>query len=302
MQRREYLAASAGGFLSLGGCLGESETIEPDVLNSTLTLATSTSTYDTGLIGDLNDGFSARFGVDVNVVAQGTGAALATGRRGDADVVMVHARSLEDEFLLEGYGVNRRDIMFNDFVLVGPDTDPSGIQEMDSVTDAFAAVASSDSLFISRGDNSGTHVKEREIWEAADIEPSGEWYREIGSGMGQVLTQANFESAAYTLSDRGTFLSMRAEINLVIHFEGPVKGGPDRLANPYGIVAVNPAVHENLEYDLAMAYIGFLTSVDGQRIIEDYSVGGQQLFFPQVIAGDPNFEQYVPNEWEPSEE
>jgi len=167
---------------------------------------------------------------------------------------------------------------------------------MESVTGAFDQIANSGSTFVSRGDNSGTHTKELIIWEEARSEPGGEWYREAGAGMGEVLNQANL-SDAYALSDRGTFLSQRSEIDLTIHVQGPIEAGPELLANPYGIMAVNPAVHENVEYDLAMAYIGYLTSPEGQSVIENYTVEGEQLFFPEAVSADPRFQQYVPEGW-----
>ena len=299
MQRRTFLALAGGGATTaLAGCLGDDDDTSAEILDETLTLTTTTSTYDTGLLSEVNDAFEQRFGVEVDAVAQGTGAALETGRNGDSDVVMVHARELEDEFIREGYGMNRRDLMFNDFVVVGPDDDPAGIDGMDAVTDAFATIADTEVVFVSRGDNSGTHAKELGIWGAAGIAPGGEWYREAGSGMGEVLNQANL-SEGYTLADRGTFLSQRSEIDIGIRVEGPIEGGPELLENPYGIVAVNPGVHDHVSYDLAMAYIGFLTSHEGQDLIESYTVEGEQLFFPEAVAANPNFQQYVPEDWTP---
>lgn len=308
MQRREFITVTAGGASSLlAGCAGdrgnENEDNSSDgaeITGETLLLTTTTSTYDTGLLDEINLAFEKRYGVTVEAVALGTGAALKTARTGDSDVVMVHARSLEDEFLESGYGVNRRDLMFNDFVIVGPQADPAGIDGVDSATDAFQAIAESESGFVSRGDNSGTHSKELAIWEAADTEPGGGWYRKAGSGMGEVLNQAN-QSGAYTLSDRGTYISQRSELSLGIRMQGPIEGGPELLSNPYGIIAVNPGVHDTVNYDLAMAYIGFLTSVAGQTIIEEYTVDGEQLFFPEAISADPNFQQYVPEGWSPGQ-
>ncbi len=297
VQRRTFLGLVAGGAAAtLAGCTGDDSNGEAAVTGETLTLTTTTSTYDTGLLDEVNSAFTDEFGAEVDAVAQGTGAALETARNGDSDVVMVHARSLEDEFLREGYGVNRRDLMFNDFVVVGPESDPAGIDGMENVTDAFQTIASSESTFVSRGDNSGTHTKELLIWEEAGLEPGGEWYRETGSGMGEALNQATL-SEAYTLSDRGTFISQQSEIDLGIHVQGPIEGGPELLANPYGVIAVNPAVHGNVNYDLAMAYIGFLTSPQGQKIVEEYTVEGNQLFFPRALSEDPDFQQYVPEGW-----
>ena len=302
IQRRGFLAATVCGTTAvLAGCAGDDDEDSAAILGETLTLTTTTSTYDTGLLDEVNAAFEDRYGVEVQAVAQGTGAALETGRAGDTDVVMVHARSLEDEFLREGYGLNRRDLMFNDFVVVGPDDDPAGIDGMDEVTEAFRSIADTEATFISRGDNSGTHAKELAIWDASGVDPGGEWYREAGAGMGEVLNQAT-QRPAYTLSDRGTFISQRAEFDIDIRVQGPIEGGPELLANPYGIVAVDPGVHENVNYDLAMAYIGFLTSREGQAIIEEYTVEGEQLFFPEAVSEDPNFRQFVPEDWSPDEE
>jgi tungstate transport system substrate-binding protein len=304
MQRREFLAATAGGMAAaLAGCAGGNggdEGSDAEILGETLTLTTTTSTYDTGLLDEVNAGFEDRYGAEVEAVAQGTGAALETARNGDSDLVMVHARSLEDEFMREGYGVNRRDLMFNDFVVVGPEDDPAGIDGMESATEAFQAIAETESVFVSRGDNSGTHTKELAIWDAAGVDPGGEWYREAGAGMGEVLNQAN-QTPAYTLADRGTYLSQRSELDISIRVQGPIEGGPELLANPYGVIAVNPGVHENANYDLAMSYIGFITSIEGQEIIENYTVEGEQLFFPRAISEDPDFQQYVPEGWEPDD-
>lgn len=302
VDRRTFLAGGAiTGLAFLAGCLSDNDETEASILNSTLILTTTTSTYDTGLLGEINEAFTERFGVEVDTISQGTGAALETGRRGDCDIVMVHARGLEDEFIRDGYGINRRDLMFNDFIIVGPDTDPVGVAGAGEAELAFSAIADAESVFVSRGDNSGTHQKELGIWEAAGIDPSGGWYRQAGSGMGEVLNQANLESEAYTLTDRGTYLAMHENLDdLEILLQGPIEGGPELLANPYGIVAVNPGRHDHVNYDLAMAYIGFLTSIEGQEIINSFTVNGEQLFFPQAVAADPNLQQYVPEDWEPT--
>lgn len=299
MHRRTFLGAAAS--LATVGCLGDNDDAEATVLGETLTLATTTSTHDTGLLDELHAPFEERYGASVHAIAQGTGAALETGRAGDADVVMVHARSLEDDFLRAGHGINRRDLMYNDFVVVGPTDDPAGVDGTDEVTAAFRAIAESEAVFVSRGDESGTHTKERAIWEAAEIEPEEDWYREAGDGMGAVLNQAN-EASGYTLADRGTFLAQRAELDIDIRLEGPIEGGPSLLANAYGLVVVNPALHETVEYDLAMAYVGFVTSPEGQRLIGAYTVDGEQLFVPDAVSEDPRFEQYVPGGWAPQGE
>jgi tungstate transport system substrate-binding protein len=299
IQRRELLVAGASGVAAgLAGCSGVlgGPDEEPAVAGETLTLTTTTSTYDTGLLDELNGPFEELYGVSVDAVAQGTGAALETARNGDADVVMVHSRPLEDEFLHQGYGVNRRDLMYNDFVVVGPEDDPAGIAGSDTATGAFTAIVDADATFVSRGDNSGTHNKELAIWDGAGVEPGGEWYQEAGQGMGEVLNLAT-QQGAYALSDRGTVISQQSETDLVIHVQGPIEDGPDVLMNPYGVVAVNPAVHENVNYDLAMAYIGYVTSPEAQDRISNYTIDGEQLFFPEALSEDPDFQQYVPEGW-----
>ena len=300
IQRRQFVAALGGGIVAgLAGCSGsggEGQSESVGVQGETLTLTTTTSTYDTGLLDEIHGNFEEMYGVTVDAVAQGTGAALESARNGDSDVVMVHARGLEDEFMRNGYGVNRRDLMFNDFVIVGPESDPAGIQGSESATDALTAIADSGSAFVSRGDNSGTHTKELNLWEAAGTDPGGDWYQEIGGGMGEALNNAN-QQGAYTLSDRGTFISQRSEIDLTILVQGPIEGGPEILSNPYGVMAVNPGVHEDTNYDLAMAYIGWITSPGAQEAIANYQMNGEQLFFPEAVSEDPDFQQYVPEGW-----
>ncbi len=279
----------------MGGGGGEEEPTA-GVTGETLTLTTTTSTYDTGLLDEIHGSFEEMYGVTVDAVAQGTGAALESARNGDADVVMVHARGLEDEFMRDGYGVNRRDLMFNDFVIVGPEDDPAGIEGTGSATEALAAIADAEATFVSRGDNSGTHTKELNLWEEAGVDPGGDWYQETGTGMGEALNNAT-QQGAYTLSDRGTFISQRSEIDLVILVQGPIEDGPEILSNPYGIMAVNPGVHENVNYDLAMAYIGWITSPEAQEAISEYQMNGEQLFFPEAVSEDSDFQQYVPEGW-----
>ena len=261
-----------------------------------LVLATTTSTYDSGLLGKLNPLFEERFDVKIKTIAVGTGAAIRHAENGDADVIMVHARGAEDEFLEEGWGVNRRDLMYNDFVIIGPSDDPVGIQGMDKATAALKEIAGSDSKFISRGDDSGTNKKELSLWEAAGVNPAGKWYLSIGKGMGDTIVQAD-RMGAYTLSDRGTYLSMQDEIDLEILVQGPVKGGDPVLMNPYGVIAVNPAQYQSVNYSMAMAYIGFVTSPRGQEVIGNYTVQGEQLFFPNALSEEPNFSQYVPTDY-----
>ena len=311
IQRRRFVAAlGAGATVAAAGCTGDTTdgetnesgsngdtTAQVGVAGETLTLTTTTSTYDTGLLDAIHTNFEDLYGVSVDAVAQGTGAALESARNGDADVVMVHARSLEDEFMRNGYGINRRDLMFNDFVIVGPEGDPAGIEGASSATDALTTIADAQAPFVSRGDNSGTHTKELVLWEEAGTQPGGDWYQETGTGMGEALNIAN-QQGAYTLSDRGTFIAQRAQIDLTILVQGPIEGGPEILANPYGVMAVNPGVHDNANYDLAMAYIGWITSPGAQDAIADYQMNGEQLFFPEAISEEPDFQQYVPEGWQ----
>ncbi|ELY89717.1 substrate-binding domain-containing protein [Natrinema altunense] len=297
-RRRALLGASAAGIAAaVGGCLGSDAEGEGSIAGEELALATTTSTEATGLLDEINAAFEERFGTRVAANAEGTGAAIRSARDGNADVILVHARSREDEFMQEGYGVNRRDLMFNDFVIVGPSDDPAGAGDAGGAAAAFDAIASAQAPFVSRGDESGTHTKELVIWEHADNEPGGEWYQSLGQGMGETLTHAN-EAGAYTLADRGTYLS-RDDIDLEILVQGPIEDGPALLANPYGIMAVNPEIHSNVNYQLAMTYIGFVTSPEGQEIIAEFTANGEQLFYPEALSAEPNFQQYVPEGWQP---
>lgn len=306
-QRRRLLQAVTGGaVLGLAGCTGsaressgtgetvtESPAVDRRIGDGELVLATTTSTWDTGLLREVNPVFERQHGLTVKAIPKGTGASIRTAEDGEADAVLVHAREAEDEFMRQGFGVNRRDVMFNDYVIVGPRSDPAGINGMTSATGAFEAIATAEATFLSRGDNSGTHKQEQAIWAATDIDPGGTWYREIGKGMGDTLIQAS-QSDGYTLADRGTYLSIEGEIDLLIHVQGPLQGGPTRLKNPYGVLAVNPTIHPQVNYQAAMAYIGFLTSPRGQTMIENYTANGSQLFYPNALAEDPDFAQYVP--------
>lgn len=278
IQRRELLGVlTAGG---LAGCTSLRPNSGQASANgeNQITLATTTSADDTGIIDALNAPFEERHGVGVHTVALGTGAALETGRAGDADVVLVHAPSLEEEFVREGYGVNRQDLMFNDFAIVGPPDDPGELAETDTLDEALRAIQENDAVFVSRGDRSGTHIRELQLWDAAGIDvTTGDWYQEAGQGMGMILVQVS-ERGAYTLTDTGTFRSMADRLNLRIHVPGPVGEGYDRLRNQYGIMAVNPAVHPHVAYDRAMTYIEFVTGPTGREIIEGHTVEGEPLF------------------------
>lgn len=248
---------------------------EDELIDDFIILATTTSTYDSGLLDFLNPIFTEETGIEVQVVSQGTGAALETGARGDADVLLVHDRASELQLVEDGAFVDRYDVMYNDFIIVGPDEDPAGVKDVELVTDAFNLIADSESTFISRGDDSGTHRMEQRLWEDAGIDPEGEgWYRSIGQGMGDTLNMAD-EELAYAMTDRGTYVSMRDTMDLVIVLEGdPV------LFNQYGVMAVNPDEHPHVKYDYALMYIDFLMSDEGQELINSYQVNGETLFFP----------------------
>lgn len=238
-----------------------------------LRMSTTTSTENSGLLSVLLPPFEKKVGCKVDVVAVGTGKALKLGEAGDVDIVFVHARGLEDKFVANGFGVNRRDVMYNDFVLLGPPDDPAGVGKKGSAPDAFRAIAGKGSPFLSRGDESGTHQKEKEIWAAAGIVPKGAWYIEAGQGMGEVIMMAT-QKRGYTLSDRGTYIAFRKKTDLVV-----VRQGDRNLWNPYGIIAVNPKKHVHVKYDLAMKLIAFVTGPEGRSLIAGYKVDGEPLFF-----------------------
>jgi tungstate transport system substrate-binding protein len=243
-----------------------------------LRLSTTTSTENSGLLAVLLPPFEAKTGLKVDVIAVGTGQALKLGEAGDVDVVLVHARELEDKFVADGYGVNRRDVMHNDFIIIGPSSDPAGVRGMRDAAAALKRIADRGVVFVSRGDNSGTHVKEQSLWQAAGLKPSGRWYREAGQGMGPVIMMTN-DLQCYTIADRGTYLSMKDKIQLPILVEGD-----PRLFNPYGIIAVNPARFAHLNYFGAMQLIAWMTSVEGQQIIGNFKVGTYVLFFPDAVT------------------
>jgi len=244
-----------------------------------LKISSTTSTDNSGLFGALNPPFEKRFNCRVDVIAVGTGKALKIGEAGDVDVVFVHARAAEDKFITDGHGVNRRDVMYNDFIIVGPQEDPAVIKGFKDAKKALAAIAKKSAPFISRGDDSGTHKKELTLWKKAGVAPKGKWYAEAGQGMGAVIQIAN-EKKAYALADRGTYLAYSNKVDLTILSEGDTD-----LFNPYGIMAVNPAKFPRVNYVLAMAYIGWVTSQAGQEIIREFGVDkfGQPLFKPQAI-------------------
>jgi tungstate transport system substrate-binding protein len=244
---------------------------------ASLRLATTTSTENSGLLTYLLPVFEQQLGVTVAVVAVGTGQALQLGKDGNADVVLVHARDLEDEFMAQGHGVRREDLMYNDFIIVGPAQDPAGIRGGSDVITALQAIAGSESPFISRGDESGTHVTELRLWEAAGVAPAGAWYISAGQGMGAVLTMAD-EQEGYTLTDRATFLARTlegTELEMMVE-------GDSRLFNPYGVIAVNPEKSPQIQADLANTLIDWLTSLEAQELIGVFGVEefGSPLFTP----------------------
>jgi tungstate transport system substrate-binding protein len=239
-----------------------------------ITVASTTSTENSGLFGHILPLFTAATGIEVRVVAQGTGQALETARRGDADVVFVHARAQEEAFVADGYGVQRFDVMYNDFVIVGPGDDPARLRGADSAADAMARIAAVAAPFASRGDDSGTHVAEQALWSAAGIDPAGAWYLSTGSGMGATLNTAA-QVPAYALTDRGTWLSFANRGPLEIVFQGDAV-----LFNPYGIILVNPDRHPHVKAEQGQAFIDWITSDAGQSAIAGFTVNGQQLFFP----------------------
>lgn len=245
----------------------------------TITVASTTSTEQSGLFGHLLPLFSKAEGISVKVVAVGTGQALDIGRRGDADVVFVHDRPAEDKFMSEGQGVKRFDVMYNDFVIIGPRSDPARISASKDVVDALRKIATAKATFISRGDKSGTHAAELRLWKEAGVDLGAgkdNWYREIGQGMGPALNMAS-SSNAYLLSDRGTWLSFKNRGGLAILTEGD-----KRLFNQYGVMLVNPEKHPSVKAKDGQAFIDWLVSPKGQEAIAGYKVGGEQLFFPNA--------------------
>ncbi len=294
MDRRRYLQAlGVGSALSVAGCLGDSGSPDTPVAGQSLTLAAATTVHDSGLLAELSAGFEDTFGGSVAALTRGTGAALRTASDGDCDAVLVHARPLEDEFLRAGHGVNRRAVMVNDFLVVGPPGDPADAAGSDPLA-AFRAIADAEAPFVSRGDRSGTHVRERRLWREAGVELAGDWYRETGQGMGRTLLTAA-ETDAYTLVDRGTFLN--TETGLVAHVDRGVDDPPELLRNEYAVIPVNPARHD-VAYVLAMAYVGYLTDF-GQDRIEAFRVDGECAFRPLARTENPEFEQYAPSDWAP---
>ncbi len=272
MPTRRLAILSVGLALALG-------TSAAPARDKSIVVASTTSTQDSGLFEHILPAFKAKTGIEVRVVAQGTGQALDTARRGDADVAFVHAKSLEEKFVAEGFGVKRYPVMYNDFVLIGPASDPAGIKDSKDITQALQAIKAKAAPFISRGDRSGTHIAELKLWKAAGIDiakEKGPWYKEIGQGMGAALNTAS-ASNAYVLSDRGTWVSFKNRGELGIAVEGD-----KRLFNQYGVILVNPVKHPHVKKELGQAFIDWLVSDEGQKTIAAYKIEGQQLFFPNA--------------------
>jgi tungstate transport system substrate-binding protein len=251
--------------------------------DKSIVVASTTSTQDSGLFEYLLPIFKQKTGITVKVLAQGTGQALDTARRGDADVVFVHAKSAEEKFLTEGEGVKRFPVMYNDFVLIGPKDDPAGIKGMKDVAKAFQTIKEKQACFVSRGDRSGTHIAELNLWKASNIDiekDNGPWYKSIGQGMGAALSFAN-ASDCDVFSDRGTWIHFKNKGDLQILVEGD-----KRMFNQYGVMLVNPAKHPDVKKELGQEFIDWLISPDGQKTIANYKIDGQQLFYPN--ANDPN--------------
>lgn len=244
-----------------------------------LILATTTSTQDTGLLDEWIPMFEEDNAYSTKVIAVGSGAAMEMARKGEADVLLVHSPKEEEKLVAEGYGIERAKVMHNDFIIVGPPSDPAGIKDMTSATDAFKKTAESQSTFISRGDNSGTHSKEKAIWAAAGIIPSGDWYVESGKGIADTLRIAN-EKNAYTLADRGTYLALQKELDLIIMVEGD-----PLLFNNYSVIVVNPEKWPGTEVDGARAFAAFVVSPEAQDFLNEFGVDkyGQQLFYPDAL-------------------
>lgn len=242
-----------------------------------ITVSSTTSTEQSGLFGFILPRFEAKTGIKVKVVAVGTGQALDIGRRGDADVVLVHDRPAEDKFVAQGFGVARQDVMYNDFIVVGPKDDPAKVAKATDVVDVMKRIAAAQALFVSRGDRSGTHAAELRFWQAAGLDPKQvKGYKETGSGMGPTLNMAA-AMGAYTLADRGTWLAFKNRQGLI-----PLFMGDKRLFNPYGVILVNPAKHPHVKKAAGMKFIDWIVSKEGQNAIAAYRINGEQLFFPDA--------------------
>ncbi|KQU87750.1 sulfate transporter [Mesorhizobium sp. Root102] len=277
LNRRLFSALAAVALLSFGSVAAIAQ-------DRSIVVASTTSTQDSGLFDYLLPIFKAKTGIDVKVIAQGTGQALDMARRGDADLVFVHAKEQELKFLEEGFGVKRFDVMYNDFVLIGPKRDPAGVKGTTDITAAFDTIRIKKAPFVSRGDKSGTNSAELKLWKESGVDidmAKGAWYRDIGQGMGAALNTAGAMNA-YVLSDRGTWLSFKNRGDLEIVVEGD-----KRLFNQYGVMLVNPEKFPTVKADLGQSFIDYLVSAEGQKAIANYQIDGQQLFFPNA-SRDPS--------------
>ena len=241
-----------------------------------LRLATTTSTDNSGLLNVLHPPFEEKYKVLIDVIAVGTGKALRLGENGDVDMLMVHAPAAEKAFIAKGYGIERLPVMHNDFVIIGPANDPAGVKTAPGISQVMKKIAGSNTSFISRGDDSGTHKKELSLWQAAGLEPGGDRYLSVGQGMGAVIKIAD-DKQAYTLSDRGTYLAFTGKIGLAILY-----AGDEALFNPYHVILLNEERHPHINSELARLYADFIRSAEGQEIIADFKVGDEQLFYPDV--------------------
>lgn len=269
--RRTLIAAFALGVMAIAA--------PAQAQDKSIVVSSTTSTQDSGLFGHILPMFKAKTGIEVKVVSQGTGQALDTGRRGDADVVFVHAKAQEEKFVADGFGVKRFPVMYNDFVLIGPKSDPAGIKGSKDITAALKLIKDKGAPFISRGDKSGTHSAELLLWKVAGIDidkDKGPWYKSIGQGMGAALNTASAGNA-YVLADRATWISFKNRGELAIAVEGD-----KRLFNQYGVILVNPAKHATVKKDLGQQFIDWLTSPEGQKAIASYKINGEQLFYPNA--------------------
>jgi len=276
--KRIFMSVLAGVALALTMAANPAAAQDESII-----VQSTTSTQNSGLYDHILPMFQQKTGIQVNVVAVGTGQALENGRRGDGDVLLVHAKPAEEKFVAEGYGVQRHDVMYNDFVIVGPASDPAGVKGMDDAPAALGKIADEEAIFASRGDDSGTHKKEISLWDAAGVDPSeasGTWYRETGSGMGATLN-AGIGMDAYVMTDRATWISFGNKANHEILVEGD-----EALFNQYGIIMVNPEKHPNVNVEAAQTFIDWILSDEGQNAIASFKVEGEQLFTPNADQGE----------------
>jgi len=276
--KRIFMSVLAGVALALTMAANPAAAQDESII-----VQSTTSTQNSGLYDHILPMFQQKTGIQVNVVAVGTGQALENGRRGDGDVLLVHAKPAEEKFVAEGYGVQRHDVMYNDFVIVGPASDPAGVKGMDDAPAALGKIADEEAIFASRGDDSGTHKKEISLWGAAGVDPSeasGTWYRETGSGMGATLN-AGIGMDAYVMTDRATWISFGNKANHEILVEGD-----EALFNQYGIIMVNPEKHPNVNVEAAQTFIDWILSDEGQNAIASFKVEGEQLFTPNADQGE----------------